>query len=115
MKAAGIFNLPPVTLAAVLSVLTYAVLFGLATLGKLTGTGRKMDPAVQLFLFQHTIPEWLVLSFVKAVKPFDDIQSNTAQISIWIAQIVLASLQWYLVFFVGLSIWEAKTFRTKTK
>ena len=65
MKATRIFNLPTPTLAAVLSVLTYAVLFGLATLGKFTGTGRKMDPAVQLFLFLHTIPEWLMMSSVK--------------------------------------------------
>jgi hypothetical protein len=114
MKATRIFNLPTPTLAAVLSVFTYAVLFGLATLGKFPGTGRKMDPAVQLFLFLHTIPEWLVMSSVKALQPFDDIQSNTAQISIWVAQIVLALLQWYLVFFVGLSVWKAKARRTKT-
>jgi len=99
-----LLKLKTAALAAVLSVAAELVFFSLALIGKATRLPGKRDVVIDAFLLFHLIPEWLVFAFIRHFKPFNDIQGLDAVIFIWVGQIVLALLQWYLIFFIIISL-----------
>ena len=91
-------------LAAVLSVAAEVIFFSLALIGKATPLPGERDVVIDAFMLFHLIPEWLAFEFIKRFKPFNDIQGLDAVIFIWIGEIGLALLQWYLIFFIIISL-----------
>jgi hypothetical protein len=91
-----------IILGAIAEVLTVA-------LGLLARRTSSPDSPALAWLFLgwfHSLPEALVLSFMRAFKPFHDIQSIQAQITVTLLIVLFALLQWYMIFLASIGLFR---------
>jgi hypothetical protein len=92
-------------LALVFSIAAEVLFFGLALLASMASPHNPVL-AWRLFVWFHAPPEWLVLSFMQAFKPFHDIQSMQAQITSTFMLLTVALLQWYVILLATISLFR---------
>ena len=93
-------------LAVVLSVLAEVLFFGVVFLASVTSPRDNPVLAWEFFGWFHSLPECLTMSFMAAFKPFQDIRSIQAQVTVTLMIVLIALLQWYVLFLVGISLFR---------
>ena len=101
-----ILNLKTPLLSLVLAVTAEVLLFVAALLAGRTNSPDQPVLAAQFFGWFHRLPDWLTMSFMAAFKPFHDIRSVQAQITVTLMIVFFALLEWYIVFLIGIGLFR---------
>ena len=93
-------------LALILAVVAEVMLFLAALFLRPRSPYDQITPVGKLFAWIHALPEWLTMSFMASFKPFQDITSSPAQVTVTLMILGLALVQWYVVLLLGIGCYR---------